>query len=173
MLSGDQSRWWSGQEYHDSIAIGELPQSSYPKSQLIVGHAYNDNFSQYLYIADLFWTAAITSAKISLLFFYRGIFITRSFRIVSFLVDALCWIWFVVFEFVLAFSCIPVHGYWERITMPNAKCIPTRLLVLGPELTNIFLDIVILSLPVREIQKLQMVLRQKVLLSLVFLFGGL
>ena len=57
--------------------------------------------------------------------------------------------------------------------MPNAKCIPTRLLVLGPELTNIFLDIMILSLPVREIQRLQMVLRQKVLLSLVFLFGGL
>ena len=57
--------------------------------------------------------------------------------------------------------------------MPHAECIPTRVLVLSTELTNIFLDIMILSLPVREIQKLQMAVRQKVLLSLVFLFGGL
>ena len=74
---------------------------------------------------------------------------------------------------VLAFQCIPVVAAWEIKLAPTANCQALGPIVIGPEITNIFVDVVILSLPIHMIRGLQMHQRQKVLVSLVFLFGGL
>lgn len=126
-----------------------------------------------LYIADLLWPASITAVKLSILFFYRRLFSTKQFRHTSLYVDALCWIWVLICTFVLAFQCDPVAAAWDVALAPTAHCQALGPIVIGPEITNILIDVVILALPIHMIRGLQMHPRQKILVSLVFLFGGL
>lgn len=75
--------------------------------------------------------------------------------------------------FILAFQCDPVAAAWDIALASSAKCQALGPIIIGPEITNIFVDVTILALPINMIRGLQMQTRQKILLSLVFLFGGL
>ena len=74
---------------------------------------------------------------------------------------------------VFVVQCVPLREAWNPLRTTENKCILFGIFVLMEELTNVMLDITILLLPISVIRHLQLPVRQRWTLSLIFLFGGL
>ena len=70
-------------------------------------------------------------------------------------------------------QCAPLREAWNPLRLTEKKCVFLGIFVLIEELTNVMLDIAILVLPISVIQHIQLPVRQKWTLSLIFLLGGL
>ncbi|KAI5928774.1 hypothetical protein F4810DRAFT_705706 [Camillea tinctor] len=126
-----------------------------------------------LYIGDLFFGFAITSVKLSILAFYREIFsISKTFQQWNWTVSSLCIVWLLVTTFCNAFQCNPPSALWEYLGSTE-YCIPSGPLWLGYELTNFFLDVLVLGLPVVMVHRLRLRTAQKWSVASIFLLGGL
>lgn len=68
-------------------------------------------------------------------------------------------------------SCTPQAAWWDK-TVPG-KCLDTEILALTTAIINLVLDVVILILPQRTIWKLQMSLKKRLSVSIVFIVGAL
>ncbi|KAF2450094.1 hypothetical protein P171DRAFT_428181 [Karstenula rhodostoma CBS 690.94] len=119
--------------------------------------------------AILFETTNIT-VKVSLLLFYCRIFPVPKFRLQAAIIGALCAAWFIGSILVTILQCLPIHKAWDK-QIPG-HCINLDGFMLGYELTNALLDIVLILLPVRMIHTLKLNRRQKILLTSMFLLGG-
>ena len=110
--------------------------------------------------------------KISILSFYRRLFgVKTAFRRAVYGLWILCAIWFVGVELGTLMQCLPPQGLWDfKVT---CKYFNEELFFLMAELSNCLIDVTIIILPVREIIKLQLPARNKVLLSLIFMVGSL
>ena len=73
--------------------------------------------------------------------------------------------------FATIFQCVPPDKLW-RMKTPG-YCGSKYKYFLGTAIPEVVTDFVILAMPLPYIWNLQMKLRQKVLLSLVFILGGL
>ncbi|RAL04548.1 uncharacterized protein BO80DRAFT_482907 [Aspergillus ibericus CBS 121593] len=126
-----------------------------------------------LYAANIFSLAAITLIKLSLLAFFHTLFsVSDTFRWFNWLTAILCIIWFIVFLLLDVFLCRPIHLIWD--TMASAKsCMPSGSLGLGMELTNLFLDVMIICLPLSMLKALPLTVSQKCQVAFTFLLGGL
>ena len=74
---------------------------------------------------------------------------------------------------VIVVQCIPLEEAWDPLRTTGTKCVLLGIFILAQELTNVLLDLTILILPISVIQNLQLPARQKWMLSLIFLLGGL
>jgi len=84
-----------------------------------------------------------------------------------------CILWFLVAIFALIiFQCSPVDAYWNQFMSP-AVCLDAQKLLLGYEITNLLIDVVILCIPAMVIGKLQLNQSKKIGAVLVFLLGAL
>ena len=128
---------------------------------------------QLVWIATFFFLLSITFTKISILSFYRSIFITPRFRLATHFLSGLCSLWCIMSVFFTIFQCKPIQAAYNVALVSSAKCKPYGALVFGFELSNLILDVFILALPVFVIQTLQLETRRKVLITSVFLLGGL
>ena len=117
------------------------------------------------------YTITLVLAKISILYLYRSIFPGRDFRIATNLIGAFVLCWGISVPLITIFSCKPIDGSWD-ITVPSS-CINRRNLFIGFAVLNILADVFILALPMREVWRLQVALRQKLMISGMFLLGGL
>ena len=79
--------------------------------------------------------------------------------------------WGVAILLVSIFSCQPINGFWD-ITIPS-KCVNTRSFFIGNSVPNLLMDVLILSLPLNNVWKLQMSTKNKILVSSLLLLGGL
>ena len=75
-----------------------------------------------------------------------------------------------VISVVIVLQCTPVREAGEPSRTTWTQCVLFGILILMQELTNLFLDITILILPISVIQ---LPARQRWMLSLIFLLGGL
>lgn len=112
----------------------------------------------------------VTMAKISILFFYHSIFAVKASRVIQ-AMGVICMIWLIVFTFIIALQCTPVDAFWNE--MASAEyCHNAPRILLGYELTNFFIDIVMLSIPVACISFLQMKSTRKASFLGMFLVGA-
>jgi hypothetical protein len=66
-----------------------------------------------------------------------------------------------------------VQAFWDK-SIPNATCrINDSKFFFGTVLTHLLLDIIILSLPVLQVRKLQLPTSQKIGVTAMFMFGTL
>ncbi|KUJ18951.1 uncharacterized protein LY89DRAFT_667995 [Mollisia scopiformis] len=111
--------------------------------------------------------------KTSILLLYSRLFPTRTFKRVAFGVWLFTLGWAVAAFFSNLLQCLPVAFFWDK-TIPGGKCLPNALINIG--MTNGVLsfvgDLIILSLPIPMIWKLQINARRKAALSGMFLLGG-
>ncbi|KAL8837308.1 MAG: hypothetical protein Q9170_002565 [Blastenia crenularia] len=135
-----------------------------PHDQLVV-------FWKATYAGYQTYGMAITLIKISILLFYRRIFSTPQFRLRTNIVGALVVVWLFINNFMTAFQCRPIKKAWTPL-MPG-HCIQPLGLIIGLQAGNIFLDIIILALPIYAVSKLQMSLARKISVLAIFLLGGL
>lgn len=111
--------------------------------------------------------------KLSILLFYRAIFAVRHFRILAHIVMVLAIAWWLGTLFLVIFQCSPINGAWDLTANLKGHCVYFGDLILGYEVSNIVVDIIILALPVAEIRKLHMKTSRKIAVSGIFLLGGL
>ena len=76
------------------------------------------------------------------------------------------------FTLVTIWQCHPLEAFWNR-KIPGGRCFDSEAFWFSYSLINIFLDVAILSLPVRQVLKLQVNTREKLSLLGVFFLGVL
>jgi hypothetical protein len=123
------------------------------------------------FVGQIFYSISFPLVKISILFFYRQIFVSRFMTIATTATSIFVAMWGIALLLVTIFSCQPIHGQWD-LTI-KSKCVDAETFFWGNSIPNILADILILSLPVKEVLHLQMSRSAKTLVCGMFLMGGL
>ena len=124
-----------------------------------------------LFIYENFYVPAIATTKFSVLLFYNRVFSIRSFRMILYAIGATVMTWWIAMQFASIFGCAPIDFTWDP--HGEGRCINLDKFYLGQAIPNIITDIVLLSITLPMIWRLQLPRSQKVALSGVFLLGGL
>ena len=131
------------------------------------------NNQKFLWVTELFFPLTITCVKLSVLCFYRTIFSTRNFRLITDAVSAVCVMWMLATCWVVVFQCRPIRAVYNPSLAATADCVSFAWFVFTSELTNALIDVSILALPIYMVRKLQMKTRRKIQVISVFAMGGL
>lgn len=124
---------------------------------------------QVLFASFVLYALSITIVKISILQLYRRVFTIQPFRNLIYIVGGMCLIWFIVVIGVCLFQCRPIVAAWDRTVV--GKCMDLKVLYYGITISNMILDVIINLMPVKMIWKLQLPLKQRVLLLCIMLVG--
>ncbi|KAM0328160.1 hypothetical protein ACHAQA_005567 [Verticillium albo-atrum] len=139
-------------------------------------HFWNVNPFNAPTILQIFWTAQMfyimiqVTAKVSILILYWRIFTARWFRIAIW-----CSVTFLVthgllFLLLIIFQCTPVPGIWDKSL--DAKCLNVTAIGWAGAVFSILEDIFILVLPISEVRKLQLTLKKRIAVCLMFGVGS-
>ncbi|KAI0020233.1 hypothetical protein F4780DRAFT_792122 [Xylariomycetidae sp. FL0641] len=138
-----------------------------------LGKTENRRLGKTLFACELLFALGITSIKLSILWFYHALFSANPTTMIAIKCTAIvCIIWFLVVIFVVIFQCHPVAAYWELGDVPP-QCLEYPRVFFGNELTNLFLDIAILCIPVFIIPQLKLPTAKKAHVLAMFLLGVL
>ena len=123
----------------------------------------------YLYVI------AISLAKLSLLLYlYRIFWVDKKFRIAAWILGTIIALWAIITVFLAIFSCRPVTASWnitQRLD-PKTVCNPKSYDVENAYgFCNVISDVVLVFLPIPCIYKMQMSLKKKLGVALVFATG--
>lgn len=135
-----------------------------------------DNITKVLeifYYTELLYLASIAITKISILLFYLRIFPQKGLRRAIYVTIVLCVMYIIAFVTPTALQCIPVRYAWERWDGEHhGQCINLNADAWASAAVNIVLDLIVISLPMRELKNLAMSRRRKFGVMLMFLGGG-
>ncbi|KUI66386.1 hypothetical protein VM1G_11396 [Cytospora mali] len=129
------------------------------------------------FLGEISYSIGFTFIKLSILALYRHIFPTRFIKVSSVVLGTFILMWGISGVLVIIFSCQPIifscqpiHGFWDSTT--RTKCVDSKWFFIGNSIPNIIADVILLLLPMRDIWKLQLHLRSKIAVSLIFLLGS-
>nr|XP_036578530.1 uncharacterized protein CTRU02_11450 [Colletotrichum truncatum]KAF6785825.1 integral membrane protein [Colletotrichum truncatum] len=111
-------------------------------------------------------------AKISILLFFSRIFPARWFQLTVRYFIAFLLSHGLIFLLVIIFQCTPISSIWDR-SNSNRKCLDVTAIGYAGAVFSIIEDLVILVLPIPELIKLQLNIRKKIALGLMFSLGSL
>ncbi|KAL4879599.1 hypothetical protein BJY04DRAFT_219940 [Aspergillus karnatakaensis] len=122
-----------------------------------------------LWISVPLYNLTLNLVKISVVLLYMRLFPTRTYRIVLtiLLILIVCTgLWMVIGTLLV---CIPVQGFWDR-TIPH-HCISRGVVWYLNSALQIAGDLVLVVLPMPQLLRLQIPLRQKICLMFIFALG--
>ncbi|OBT41626.1 hypothetical protein VE00_07847 [Pseudogymnoascus sp. WSF 3629] len=148
--------------YNATLGFGRHFWDVDPKNVIILRKLY--------YISQIFYLLVQGLAKVSILFLYLRIFPDRQFRRIIHI--ALVWMACrtVIFVCVVVFQCIPVAVSWDQSVV--GKCADQQAFVYAGAAVSIFEDIVIMFLPVYELNGLTLSLKKRLVLVFMFALGS-
>jgi hypothetical protein len=112
--------------------------------------------------------------KISILLFYLRIFLEHNFRRWVKLTIAVTIIYLLAFVPATALQCFPIKLAWTRWDgMQQGKCINLHAVGWASAGFNIFMNLFIVVLPLRELSKLTLGRLKRAEIMLILLMGGL
>ncbi|KAF2213071.1 hypothetical protein CERZMDRAFT_96742 [Cercospora zeae-maydis SCOH1-5] len=112
--------------------------------------------------------------KVSLLLSYLRFFSSPQFRLGVFITLGLASAYIVAFSLAAALQCTPVSYAWHRWDGEHkGHCVPLFRLIWSSAVSNIFLDLVILGLPIAQLWRMNLNNRKKLLVMLMFGVGFL
>lgn len=122
-------------------------------------------------MASLLYLACIFTLKMSVLCFYRRLFVTASewMQKATSAMMAVVTAWFLSFALAMVFTCTPINKQW--IPTIEGRCIDSIKVYASLIITNILTDLVIIGLPIRAIWTLQMQKLEKAVLVCCFGLG--
>ncbi|KAG9242064.1 hypothetical protein BJ878DRAFT_517457 [Calycina marina] len=122
------------------------------------------------YVSQLLYVVVQNTAKISILFLYLRIFPDRTFRLWTKILAV--WITIRCFSFLIGVTlqCVPIRGVWE-VTL-EAKCINSTAIVFAGAAFSISEDIVIILMPIPQLKELNLTLRKRLALIVMFAVGS-
>lgn len=150
--------------------------------QLAVVHGYGRHIDDldlnqaetalmFFWIAQTPYKVVVSLNKISVVLFSKRIFTMKSFQIACWIVLFILIGWGLGALGATVFQCIPAEGSWNPNV--NATCIDKDAFWLAFATGNAITDAMVLILPLPMVFKLQLKLRDKIMLSGIFLLGGL
>ena len=117
--------------------------------------------------------SVVSAIKVSILLLYRRIFsINDAFRTQSTLVLLIVFLFWLAATIATLLNCRPLKYSWIGLS-EKEYCINYNIFWMVTGATEIVIDTIILALPVRMVLSLQLSLKRKVSVVLVFLLGGL
>ena len=119
------------------------------------------------------YSLTITAVKISILLLYHRIFETAAFRRKALIVGMVCITWCLIAICLEIFKCHPLSDAFIPKILYTDHCIDTEAYYEGVTATNMAIDITMLLLPVHMVWGLSLPIRQRILLSSIFMLGGL
>ena len=127
---------------------------------------------------ELIYSAIFTCIKISILLFYRRVFppeaTTPRFQLLLKLTMVVCLLWWFIITIVIIFECTPVPYAWTQVYVEKeGHCINWPGALFAGAATNVVIDIMMLTLPVSNVWRMQIRREQKFAISGIFLLGGL
>lgn len=86
-----------------------------------------------------------------------------------------CIAWCIAITILDFVECRPLKAFWfvELQALPTTKCLDPILCFLANSIANSIIDFFTLTLPIREVFKLQITTWKKIQISGVFLMGGM
>ncbi|KFY79925.1 hypothetical protein V499_01183 [Pseudogymnoascus sp. VKM F-103] len=122
---------------------------------------------QNIFASEILFTLTTSLVKISILFLYLRIAVTKPWKRVIYGSIAFIVIWTIAFCALIIFQCNPVSDYWD----PSSKnCYPAEIALFLHGLTNTITDIYVYVLPMRLVWKTNLPKRKR--LELVGIFGA-
>ncbi|KAL3253152.1 hypothetical protein ABHI18_009679 [Aspergillus niger] len=129
-----------------------------------------------LYIYVMVYSAVCCAAKVSILFFYRRVFMAShadlSLRIGIYLGFFLTLSYPIIICVTMATACKPASYFWNQFGGASGTCIDTDTFFLALGIINMLNDIVVLLIPFPQIAKLQMNRRKKLAISGILAVGS-
>lgn len=125
------------------------------------------------YALSLLYGLNITMVKVSILLMMHRLFVPSIWHVtfvILILIGGFQICWCITFLVVNAFQCKPVQIFWD---LGSGHCINNRTAIIVLGITNVTADVVILILPIYIIWGLQMHVRQKLVLTGIFMIGAL
>lgn len=119
----------------------------------------------------ILWALGAAVVKIGILLFYWRVFIVRDFRRRVAIVGAIVLTSSMSIILVFIFQCQPIRLFWADSEFGH--CIDQVAFYLTGGSLNIASDVLVLSLPVRQVWKLNAPLNQRIALLFLFGLGGL
>lgn len=129
------------------------------------------NYKSFLATQILYFTNAVLTKASLLLLYYRIFGILRGFRWVLWASGCLVIGYYIACVIVSIAGCSPVSKFWDP-SVPG-KCINEIAFFRWNGVANMLLDFLVLCLPYPMAWRLQTTLRQKWILTGIFLLGGL
>jgi hypothetical protein len=122
------------------------------------------------YIMIDFYIAALGLIKLQILLQYLRIF-TGTMRTVSIVATVVVCCWSTASLFADIFACVPIAKFWDQSI--NGYCLPVPTFWYVNAAGNITTDLIIFTLPIIPLWKLQLPLSQRLSLVGVFSLGFL
>lgn len=123
-------------------------------------------------VIELFYTAAFTLPRLSILALYLRIFTTRIHRLAVYIIALIMVIFYITTVFLSFLKCHPLAYTWD-LSVPGGHCINIDELYRWINMPNILIDIVIMVLPFPVIWRLHVSKAQKIGLTVTFLTGSM
>lgn len=130
-------------------------------------------FQQTTYASQLTQTLTFGFTKLAVLLFYKCIFTNSRVVYLIWTMIVLVKAWTVIFFFTNLLQCYPISVNWTGWGAAVNSCIDTNTMFLAQAWSDIFTDVMILSLPLPSIWRLQMPRPRKVAVCSIFLLGTL
>lgn len=129
---------------------------------------------QIFYVAQSFYLVCLGLTKLSLLCFFLRIFPNKTFRLVVYATMLVTALSTTIFVFLQIFQCVPVSYNWEGWKGEfdgSHRCVDVNRLVVSAASFSIFLDVVIIVLPLPLLLGLKMSWHKKAGIVLMFSLG--
>jgi hypothetical protein len=133
-----------------------------------------DSNHQIYFFDESIYICIVALTKISILCFYLRIFPKKSFRIAVYVVIALTTMYLIAFIIVSVLQCRPVNLAWLQWDGEHpGTCNNVNAQAWASAAINMFLDVLTMTLPLGELNKLSLSLRKKIMVMFMFCLGFL
>jgi len=120
----------------------------------------------------LVYCLSLTFTKVSILLQYLRVFTTKQFRVFCWALLGFVAVYSTWSVFASIFECMPVAYFWDK-TIKGGHCMNQYAVYFTGAAVNIVTDFAIIILPMPVLRRLNLPLKQKRALMLVFALGGL
>jgi hypothetical protein len=111
-------------------------------------------------------------SKMSILLVYLRIFPVQRFQYAVYGLSAILVVHGILYALLTALQCLPIVSLWNRY-ITDRQCIGANAIVYSSGVLSSFEDVAILLLPVRQVWRLQIKRRRRVMLLALFGIGAL
>ncbi|KAF9732256.1 hypothetical protein PMIN06_006647 [Paraphaeosphaeria minitans] len=125
---------------------------------------------KFFWLAQTPYKIVVCLNKVSVILLYMRIFIGQRFQQLCFCSLAIIISSGVATVFATIFQCVPLARSWDKAV--EGHCIDSSSFWVANAVINISTDVIVLALPIYEVAKLQLKLREKIMLHSVFLLGS-
>ncbi|KAK6065011.1 integral membrane protein [Seiridium cupressi] len=121
---------------------------------------------------EILFGTGLSVVKFSILAFYYELFhVHIVMRRIVVGTAVVCLAWFIASTLLIVLQCTPPQAFWETFLSPQ-YCLSNTRVLLGFEISNLFIDLAILAIPVNMVRQLQLATAKKTSLLMIFALGG-